>query len=259
MPARFGRNTADAVTFPFRRATAPWRAMPDFLVIGAHGSGTSTLYRLLEQHPQIRLTSRKETHCFDQDPRPAQGWYRAHFPLRTTVPRGGRVGDNTPAYLDHPEAARRAHEWLPNADLVVVLRDPVARAFSHFHKAVRHGRETRSFEDAVAAEQTGPPPPIDKAYLGRGEYAHYLTPWIDRFGRDSLTCLWSDDLFTNGPATAGRVVAALGLPPAPLAPEKRNVGGYRATLEPEMRDRLRAHFSTHDDALTRLVGMEVPW
>jgi hypothetical protein len=254
MASYFGRNARDRVTFPGRLATAALRRLPDFLVIGAHGCGTSTLYRMLEQHPAIRMTSRKETHYFDQDPLPSVAWYRAHFPFRAR--RALRVGDNTPGYLDHGSAPQRAHDLVPDAHLFVVLRDPVARAFSHYHKARRSGRESRSFTDVIAAELDGDAP---TDYVRRGEYARHLAPWVERFGRKRLCVVWSRDLFADAAAATRVVTDVLGVAAAPLAPEKRNTGGYRDEIDAASAGRLRRHYAAHDEALTRLLGVEAPW
>ena len=135
-------------------------AMPDFLIIGTQRGGTTSLYNYLLARPQIAAATRKEVHFFDNNFHRGIPWYRAHFPsliqgdMAETI-RGQRfiTGEASPYYLFHPHAPARAALVVPKAKLIVLLRNPVDRAYSHYCRMVKKGRETLSFEDALAQEE----------------------------------------------------------------------------------------------------------
>ncbi len=125
------RTPGALVAWLYRRLTAPSRPLPDFLIVGAQRCGTSWTYRTLGEHPRILRAWRKEVQYFDRARAFARGpnWYRAHFPRR---PPGHLTGEATPSYLYVPAAMPRLAALVPHARLIVLLRDPVDRAYSHY-------------------------------------------------------------------------------------------------------------------------------
>lgn len=252
------------------------RALPDFVVIGAQKAGTSSLYGQLAAHPSVVPAIRKEVHHFDRPPAPL-AHYRAWFPRRATLDaraaRTGRgiTGEATPFYLAHPAAPERLRAAVPDARLIAVLRDPVARAISGYHHAVRVGDEHRPIEvalDPAAAEDLPPPsaaawyddadcPLRRRGYLARSRYAEQLERWLAVFPRVQLLVLDSDAL--RGGRLPDEVLTFLELPGAsPAAVPDRNVGSYVAPdsgLDAVLRD----YFRPYDARLASLLGIEVPW
>src|SRR5258706_11489250 len=115
----------------WRRATSRYRKLPDFLIIGAQRSGTSTLYQYIARHPDVRGAFRKEVHYFDMHYDRGLDWYRACFPTR------GFTGESSPSYLIHPEVPARVAAVLPDIKLIAILRNPVERAYSAYNRNVR--------------------------------------------------------------------------------------------------------------------------
>ena len=110
--------------------------LPDFVIIGAQRCGTSSLYSYLIEHPQIAPATRKELHYFDLNYAAGDEWYRSQFPQFPDTPFDGRLtvtGEASPYYLFHPMAAERCASVVPDAKLIVMVRDPVERAYSHYH------------------------------------------------------------------------------------------------------------------------------
>ena len=113
-------------------------ALPHFLIIGAQKAGTTSLASYLAAHPGVVPSKRKEVHFFDLNYEKGVDWYRSHFPiargqgLRRRM-RGRRMltGEASPYYIFHPLAASRAFDLLPAARVIVLLRNPVDRAYSH--------------------------------------------------------------------------------------------------------------------------------
>ena len=141
----------------FRAATSFMRSLPDFIVIGAAKSGTTSLYEMICRHPRVLPAARKEINYFD-DPRMHERgalWYRRHFPtaLEKRLPRAKLTGEATPSYFPHPAAPARAARAVPRAKLILALRNPVDRAYSHYNMRLRRGRESMTFEDALEYEE----------------------------------------------------------------------------------------------------------
>ena len=129
------------------------RVLPDFLIIGAQKSGTSSLYRYLAQHPQVRESVLKEVHYFDGGLEAGidtyalgEHWYRAHFPRRAAMAPGSRTFEASPLYLLHPLAAERIAALMPQVKLVAILRNPTDRALSHYFHNVRNNA-LRAFKE----------------------------------------------------------------------------------------------------------------
>ena len=118
----------------------PWRRLrlPHFLGLGTQKGGTTSLQKLLEQHPGVYLPPCKEVHYFTVHTKKPADWYAAHY--SRAQPRQRR-GDITPFYLFHPEVPNRIRSLMPRARMIVLLRDPVERALSQVFHARRHGFE----------------------------------------------------------------------------------------------------------------------
>ncbi len=266
-----------------RRLTAGFRPLPELLIIGAQRSGTSSLYKYLEHHPCVVPSLRKETHFFSLNYEKGSDWYRAHFPShwRRAVTRGrrGRVltFESTPYYLFHPLAAARAAEVVPDACILVLLRNPVERAYSHYCHNLRHGREPLSFEDALAAEPERLAGELERiaatshsrhharfSYFARGLYAQQLLTWMAHFPAERFKVVRSEDLFEHTPAVYADVLAFLGLPPwQPKRFENfsyaRSVPTGGSSMRPDTRRRLVEQFEPHNRRLEELLNQRFNW
>ena len=119
---------------------------PNFLIIGAQRCGTTSLYNYLIQHPQIVPSSKKEVHFFDLNFHLGQSWYEKHFP---EVSDNILTGEASPYYIFHPLCPKRIFDYDPSVKLIVILRNPIDRAYSHYRHIVRLGHEPLKFEDAL--------------------------------------------------------------------------------------------------------------
>ena len=171
--------------------------LPDFLIIGAPRSGTSSLARYLRAHPEVFLARPKELHFFDREFHRGLDWYRERF---AGVDGERVVGEATPSYLYRAEAVERMAAAVPSARLIAMLRDPVARAYSHYWMERMRGRERRSFAEAVDAELhpvaggPGSAGPEGMAYLDRGRYLGQLQRVCEHYPRSALLVVLFDDV-----------------------------------------------------------------
>lgn len=181
------------------RVTEPWEdrsGLPNFLIIGAMRSGTTSLTRYLRPHPDVFMAPRKELHHFDFNFDEGLDRYREYF-AEAGAERA--VGEATPNYLYDRDAIPRIADAIPDVKLIAILRNPVDRAYSHYWHNRAVGRETAPFEEALSAEEVrlAPGDPRTRAhwsYVDRGHYVEQLRRVGEFFPRPALVVLLFDDL-----------------------------------------------------------------
>ncbi len=244
------------------RLTSAKRALPDFLIIGAQRAGTTSLYSYLAQHPMVVGAIQKEIHYFDVSFHRGLSWYRAHFPLTselqvTTTSAHKITGEATPNYLYDPSAAERVASVVAEARLIVLLRNPVERAHSHWRHTVRAGYEDLGFEEAILQEESRNDPHY--AYLARGLYASQLERWMALFDSKQLLVLRSEDLFAEPQPILDQLAAFLDIPvwtPADLRPRYSAKG---RSLDAATRVDLVKYFGEPNQRLYELLGRDMAW
>lgn len=251
--------------FRWNLLSAFFRKTPDFLILGEMKCGTSSLFDYLNRHERISPPFRKEVHYFDLAPESSWTWYKAHFPVapgrKETI-----TGEATPAYLFAPGALERIALRLPRAKMIVLLRDPVDRAISHYHHEVRAGREYLDLKRALACEEarieaagtdSGNETLLHASYKGRGHYARSLRRLFDLYPRDRTLVLSSRSLFADPRGTTNQVLEFLGLSPLPANETfpVKNEGSYEPPEE-EARQILRNHFEPLNEELRELLGSD---
>lgn len=245
-------------------ATAPWRALPNTLIIGTQRGGTSSLFAYLAASPDVSPSRQKEVHYFDRHHDQGAQWYRSWFPLRPLAKPV--VLEATPFLLYDHRAPERVHRLLPHCRLVVLLRDPVERAYSQFVHERRHNREPlESFEAALAAETDrlatrGLEAMRKWSYVDRGRYLEQLQRWTRLFDRDQLFVGLSEELYADPEAFVGGVCRWLGIRPPPPNTEYQplNVGAGPA-MEQHVRERLEDTFKDDNRRLADWLGRTLPW
>jgi hypothetical protein len=271
--ARYGERTSDR------------RPLPDFLIIGTKRGGTTSLWRYLIQHPLVpRLFpawNTKTSHYFEENWGRGEAWYRSHFPterqraaLRRRHGAAPKAGEAAPLYMFHPLVAGRVRDLMPQARIVVLLRDPVERAFSHWKERRTEGTETLGFAEALAAEDErtagererliAEPGYFSEAYdwysyRARGRYLEHLEPWLSAFDRSQLLVVPSETLYRTPAPTYGRILEFIGLPPYELpAYDVFNDRPSRG-MDDGVRAELSAYYRPYNAALSERLGMAFDW
>ena len=261
----------------------PWsrlRTLPDFIIIGAQRSGTTSLYRYLISHPEIRSASRKEVHFFDVNFWRGQNWYRAHFPFDVSSSMLGKgerswiTGEASPYYIFHPLAAERTANVLPEVKLIALLRNPIDCTCSHYYHNVRRGYEHLSFREAIEIEAErlrGEKDEILKdgnyqsdtfavfSYLTRGHYAHQLREWLRYYSRSQILILKSEDFFADPRAGLEQVFNFLNLPCWYPNDYKQHFAFKYPGIDPALRKRLVTYFEPYNQDLYDLLGLNFAW
>ena len=267
--------------------------LPDFLIIGAMRSGTTTLARLLQAHPDVFVPPVKEIHYFDQNFDKPLEWYLDWF----READGARAaGEASATYMAEPQAPARMADVVPEARLVAILRDPVDRAYSHYWHERKLGRESLGFGEALEAEPQRTAtdkvlPRLRFAYLERSRYLAQLRRVCEHYPRESLHVLILEEFQRDPqthfrticgflgvdeafvPADLGRVFnryaeprsarlmrAARGIPWRPLrrAVDRANVRrfGY-PPMDPGLRRELAGRFAEDNRALAEWLGRDL--
>jgi hypothetical protein len=241
------------------------------MIIGAQKCGTTSLFGYLRGHPQLRASFNKQVHYFDLNFHRGTGWYAEQFPrCRAANGTATLAFEASPYYLFEPRVPERVRGLLPDAKLVALLRNPVDRAFSHYHNNRRDGLEPLSFEDAIAAEPArlrgeekrliADPSALSPAhqrysYLRRGVYHEQLIRWRAFFPPDQMLVLDSGRLLADPHAVLAEVLAFAGVEPwEPPHLVPHNEGGYAEAMAHNTRRQLEAYFAAHEERLVSLIG-----
>jgi len=203
---------------------------PDAIGIGAQKCATSWLHAVASSHPQVRTSDPKEVDFFSYYFDRGYRWYESHFP-RTD---GASVYfECSPSYFHDPRSAARARAYRSDLRVLVLLRDPVKRAFSnHIHEIIKGHIPPCPFEDGLAN---------NPAYLEQGRYATHLERWFDAFPEPQVRILFAEEISLDPGVAAAALFSFLGVDASfssPIVHERRNEGD-RARL-PALRFGLRA-------------------
>ena len=249
---------------------------PSFLLVGGQRCGTTSLASYLATHAENLSTPIcKEIGFFDGHYERGMTWYRAHFPI-TDIGQN-LTGDATPQYLDYPACPRRVFDAYPRMKFVVLLRNPVVRAYSHYTYNLKRlvGAETLSFREALEAEEErlGPGSPGDTdcdrygryrwaAYKTRGLYLRHLQRWFEYFPVEQFLIIQSEKLFAESETNLTLLFDFLGLKHRGTSPPRFgnvNPGRYGSSMEADDRSYLEDYFRGANRELCEVLGRGFDW
>lgn len=213
--------------------------LPNLFIIGVQKSGTTALHHLLNQHPDVFFPrAPQELHFFDVEENLCKGlaWYEKHF----IDWKGQRIiGQTSPLYFFEPAVPARIHAVIPKARFIVILRNPIDRAYSHYWHEVKHGAETLPFEEALNREseriQVGFEGRRHFSYVSRGEYSTQIARYLALFPREQLLALRFEDLVHNVAEIFRRCANFLEIPLEGFAQARQRHGVRNAAQMPRSR------------------------
>jgi Sulfotransferase domain len=263
--------------------TSGRRMLPGFLIVGAQRCGTTSMARILGQHPAVaNAAMHREVHYFDNAYNRSLAWYRSHFPLVVRARRAAAVlnvapiaFESSPYYMFHPLAAQRILHDLPGVKLLVLLRDPVERTYSAHAHEVAHGFETETYERAMELEESRLNGEAERiladptynsyshqhhSYRARGHYAEQLERLAGLFGPGRIHVVDSGDFFAQPRPSYERVLDFLGLPRAGYPDfRRRNARPRSAPMPSSIRAELEEYYRPHDERLARWLPRDPSW
>jgi hypothetical protein len=212
---------------------------PNFFIVGAAKAGTTSLYMYLERHPQLYMCPMREPHFFSRVGERSGGQHfvdvisdePSYLSLFERAAGYPAIGERSNSYLGLEETADSIHERVPEARIIILLRDPIERAHSHYLMDVRGGIQKLSFYESVVKELEDPEFGWGPAWH---RYLMYYYPGVKRyrdvFGPERVLVLLTEDLKRDPRGVTGRAVEFLGLDPEPVAPISfsRNHNTYSA-------------------------------
>jgi len=261
----------------FYGITSSLRVLPDFFIIGPGRTGTTSLYYYLDQHPSLSRSAYDELGFFDVNFHLGLSWYRSLFPSFLTKFRIKSktnffmTYDVTPSYVRRPWVANRIKKLFPKAKLVIVLRNPVDKTYSHYQLYKKSGG-TRSFEEIIEKDMNEIKKwdnnrkdnyyfatKVEKSILARGFYVEQLPIWFKLFSKDQILIIPSEKLALDTRDTMNDIFQFLTLPKFDIPnTEKVNVSKY-SKMNPEMRKKLIEFFKPFNEELYELLNQKFDW
>lgn len=264
--------------YPF----SPLLVKSDFLILGGMKCGSTSLHYLLQKHPNVAPTVKKEVNYFSNHYHGGMNWYKTNFTSKLSfwwhkrIKKDARItGEASPLYIYHPLAAKRIAQDLPDIKLIVVFRDPVERAFSHYKHIQRRGYESLPFAEAIereieriAAEKEKlisgvsdySPELIKYSYLDRGRYIEQVKEYYKYFPSDQFLFLKSEDMRADTQGSLNKVVKFLGLPAFQWPTiEQYNEGQYLERMEDDVQTKLVQYYKPLNRELSQFLGMDFNW
>ena len=249
------------------------RTLPDFIVVGAQKSGTTSLWHYLSEDPRVYIPPEKEVHFFDKHYSRGLDWYVERF---SAAPIGGCncIGEITPMYLFHPWSVGRIREHLPDCKIIVLLRNPVDRAYSHYQHSKALGHEALPFDEALEAEteriasdyalMQRDPHFFSQAvqrysYRKRGEYDSQVAHVLDSFSPDQVLVIQSEELFRQPAVCTKTICDYLDLPGPARGSFPRAYGRSYSPMDPQVRRHLEGYFEPYNERLFSLISRRFDW
>ena len=254
------------------------RVIPDFLVIGAKRCGTTSLYQHLPEHPCISKSPYDNMGFFNDNFHLGVNWYKSFFP--TTFTRNkmkSKFGDFlafdvTTKYMEEESTANNVYQTKPNMKIIIILRNPVDRAYSQYHLSVRQTAERRSFEDVVeenmnrlnkeSHEHHKIKPRFsakEDNYLKKGLYALQLRYWLKIFPRENILIVSTEEFESNQQIIYNKIFEFLNISKFEVKNTKKMEKGNYTSMKSETRNLLLDYFRPHNHELFELINMEFNW
>lgn len=245
----------------------------DFILAGAQKSGTTALHYFLSKHPDIALPDQQEMHFFDNEEIFSrlvdyESLHRHFRPIgRSTrllfaTARQAIAGECTPIYIYWKPAIERIWKYNPKIKLLVILRNPIDRAFAHWNMQRFKGREPLDFLDAVKEEKNRIAEPLSVqarrfSYVDRGFYSEQLERLFNYFPKEQVKIIKFEEFRDRNRETLDSIFHFLGVRPRAIGRNKdRNVVPYERAIRPEEREYLHAIFAEEIEELEQMLGWD---
>ena len=217
------------------------RKLPDFIIIGTAKSGTTSLYNYLKQHPDIIGSKVKEIHFFDSKFSKGINWYKMFFPLISTRKLTFEATANYYTYTDIPERIRNMNG---NTKLIMIFREPLARAYSHWNEVYLSGSDNNFFAESGFLD----------FYLHESRYEVFLEKWFEYFSPSSFLFLKAEDLFLLPQSCIDKICIFLKIKQVKnIKFKKYNYKGSQ--LDEGTRDKFESHFKNTYDYMKRIANI----
>jgi len=256
--------------------------LPDFYIIGTQKGGTSSLYGYMTNHPSIQPCYSKEPSYFDRYFDRGLDWYKVNFPFKIhrfivtkILQKKFITGEASVRYLDHPHTPQRIKQVTPHAKFIILLRNPITRAFSQHTRVKNNNRESLTFRDAFLNESKRTKEDYKKifsdpfyyadsyftySYFEHGIYVDKIKHWMEVFPKEQFLIIQSEEFFSDPSKIYNQVLDFLGV-------ENFELDTYRTygkvnknrKIDSIFYNELLDYFKPHNQRLYELLGREFDW
>jgi hypothetical protein len=258
--------------------SSSFRVLPECFVIGVVRSGTTSLYHYLGQHPCIGSSAYDEIGYFDDNYHLGVNWYKSLFPTKFTknkiIKKHGKflTYDVTPFYIYNPLVARRISASFPRAKIISNLRNPIDRAYSNYIQMYQDGDATKTFEEMIQMSmdeiEKNKSKLNDEVYiadifyqniLARGFYADQLKIWFEKFQKQQILIIPSEDLAQKPDQVLTKVFEFLDLPYFKIKDFTRQNKREYHPMKDETRKLLVEFYKPYNKKLFDMLGRKFDW
>ena len=277
-------NTRSLFSFIFKifySITGSSHVLPDFYILGGQKCGTTSMFMYLTRHPAILSPNAKDIRFFDKYFFKGINWYRINFPSKSRKSllrksfKHVLTGEGTERYFDHPHAPQRIKQVTPHAKFIILLRNPITRAFSQHNMNLKNDYEYRNFEDALNHETERIEGRLQKmekdsgyyswnydlyGYKEHGIYVDKIKHWMEVFPKEQFLIIQSEEFLEDKSKTFEQVLEFLGLPkwePDEFVLYKKRK--YKELMDPDLRRKLVDYFKPHNQRLYEFLGRKFDW
>lgn len=265
------------IIFEKNKITSHFRELPDFLILGNTFCGKTLLYNYLIQHKLVIENFKEETGFFNVYFEKGVNWYKANFASTIYKKSFKKIYGEIPKIgetinLPYQEIPKRVHELIPNSKIIVILRNPIDRAYASHKWLVDAGIEEYSFENAIKQkvdrrsktnesliENKIEGLEIVSSYLYRSIYLYDIKNWAKFFPMKNMMFVKSEDLFNNPLSTTNNILEFLCLEKLDKIESKENNENYDIPINDEFRNELIEFFSPYNQKLYEYVGKDFGW
>tara|TARA_B100000686_G_C16677301_1_gene909866 strand:+ start:39 stop:959 length:921 start_codon:yes stop_codon:yes gene_type:complete len=272
----------------FRNSTSSFRVLPNFIIIGSGRAGTTALYSYLIQHPSIFAAYTdnnqpvEDLHFFEYMISDKISWYKSHFPTKLTKiiyelksKNNFVTGEYTSTYMYNRNVPKRISKLLPNVKLIIILRNPVDKAYSTYSQQYSFNEFSSSFEDTIQAEfkrmelcKLQPElysqnPNFDSnvitSIIRHGIYSEYLEIWTKFFPKNQILIIDSEELKNSTQETVNKVFDFLNVFQYKVDNlSKINVGKY-SPINKKSKENLSNFYKPYNEKLNNLLDTKFEW
>lgn len=269
----------------FRNLTGSLRMSPNFIIIGAARCGTTSLYNCLIKHPYIGSALRKEIHFFDSNFHNGFNWYKSFFPfkfrklvIKYIFRHNFITGESTPFYMLHPGVPKRVFSLLPKLKIIIILRNPTDRIYSHYNKykkiQIKKGSKILSFKEIIKRSEDKLIEglyriKLDEKYnrrilqkyshLAWGIYVDQIKRWRKYYPMEQILILKSEDFFSNPSNTLKKVFKFLNLPNWEIKNFEIFEAGDYQKMDDNTREFLNNFYEPYNQQLYKYLDLNFNW
>ena len=252
--------------------TASSRVLPNFIIIGTVRSGTTSLYYNICEHPSVLPAAYDEIGFFDSNFHLGLNWYRSMFPTKKEMEKIKEktnfaiTGEDTPFYFWKKETVSRIINAVPNSKLIVIVRNPVDRAYSNYNLGIRKKVEESTFEKAIDEEicfieNHSFRECIDRkrSYLSKGFYAKQFSIWQEKFSQKKLHVVSTEEMEKQPQITMSKIFEFLEIPKYNIKnPQKQKSANYKK-MHVDTRKKLLEFYKPHNEEFFNKINQSFDW